>query len=269
MKHTNKHPMKRILIPSLLCATSLLAMAGSVANDPAPASFTTTESPWEFRLQPYGWLTAIDGTTGPQGFPAEIDAGFDDIFDILEMAAALQFEARKGRWGIIADAFYAELGTSGTLPGPLETNVNLDFEQFLGELVAFYRVSESAESYVDLYAGIRHNSLTLELEATSDGPILDRKDTRSGDKSWTDPIIGIRTQWDINDQWYFVGRGDIGGFGVDSDLTWNVQASLGYRFNESVSLEVGYRYFDTDYSENNFIYDVAQSGALIGVNFTF
>lgn len=226
-------------------------------------------SPWEFRVQPYGWLTAIDGTTGPRGFTSEIDAGFDEVFDVLEFAAALQVEARRGRWGIIADAFYAELGFSGTLPGPLATNIDLDMEQFIGEFVVFYRVSETPESFIDLYAGLRHNSLSLELEATSDGPILDINEKRSGDENWTDPIIGIRAQWDINERWYLSAKGDIGGFNVESDFTWNIHGSIGYRFNESVSLEIGYRYFDTNYSDSNFTYDVAQSGALIGVNFAF
>lgn len=261
--------MKRILIPIVSCATPLLAMAGSVANESAPATFSAPESEWEFRVQPYGWLTAIDGTTGPQGFPADIDAGFDDVFDILEMAAAVQVEARKGRWGIIADAFYAELGTSGTLPGALETKIDLGLEQFLGEFVVFYRISESQESFVDLYAGLRHTSLSLELEATTTGTQLPLGARRTGDMDWTDPIIGFRAQWELNDRWFLSGRADIGGFNVDSDFTLNLQGSVGYRFNQSVSLEIGYRYFETDYSDAAFTYDIAQSGALIGLNFAF
>lgn len=261
--------MKHLLIPAALCATSLLAVAGSTVTESAPIDMPPLADAWEFRLTPYGWLTAIDGTSGPAGFPAEIDAGFDDVFDVLEMAAALQFEARRGSWGFIADAFYAELGSSGTLPGAVQTNVDVDFEQFLGEFVVFYRVSETPGSFLDLYAGIRHNSLSIDLLATSTGTLLPIGGTRSGDKGWTDPIIGVRSQWEINDRWFLAAKGDIGGFGVDSDFTWNIQGTVGYRFNESVSLEAGYRYFDTDYTSGRFSYDVAQSGALIGLNFEF
>ena len=256
--------MKLLLISTALCATSLPTAAGT-----APETMPAPSSPWEFRIQPYGWLTGIDGSTGPAGFAADVEAGFDDVFDVLKMAAALQFEARRGRWGIIGDAFYAELGSSGTLPGPLETDVDLDFQQFLGELVVSYRVSECSQSFVDLYAGIRHNSLSLDLEATSTGTALNEDEKRSADKDWTDPIIGIRSQWEINDRWFLAAKGDIGGFGVDSDFTWNLQGTVGYRFNESVSCEIGYRYFATDYSSDDYIYDIAQSGALIGVNYVF
>ena len=160
--------MKQLLIPAALWTTSLVAVAGPAVSESAPLDMPPPLADWEFRLTPYAWLTAIDGTTGPQGFPAEIDAGFDDIFDVFEMAAALQFEARRDRWGFMADAFYAELGTSGILPGPLKTNIDLDVEQFLGEFVVFYRASESPRSLVDLYAGIRYNSISLDLQATTE-----------------------------------------------------------------------------------------------------
>lgn len=256
--------MKLLFISTALCATLLPATAGTTSViTPAPSN------PWEFRIQPYGWLTGIDGTTGPAGFAADVDAGFDDIFDEIEMAAALQFEARRGSWGFIADAFYAELGTSGTLPGPAKTDINLDFEQFLGEFVIFYRTSETPQSFVDLYAGVRYNSMSLDLEATSNGTVLQKSEQRSGDEEWADPIIGLRTQWDINERWFIAAKGDIGGFGVNSDFTWNLQGTVGYKFSESVSCEIGYRYFDTDYSDDNYIYDIAQSGVLIGVNYVF
>ena len=82
--------MKQLLIPAALWTTSLVAVAGPAVSESAPIDMPPPLADWEFRLTPYAWLTAIDGTTGPQGFPAEIDAGFDDIFDVLEMAAALQ-----------------------------------------------------------------------------------------------------------------------------------------------------------------------------------
>ena len=261
--------MKYLLIPAALCATQLVAVAGPATSESVPITTPPASSPWEFRITPYAWLTAIDGSTGPTGFVSDIDAGFDDIFDVLEMAAAIQVEARIGRWGFMGDAFYAELGNSGTLPGPLQTNVDLDFEQFLGEATVFYRVSESSESFVDLYAGVRYNSINLDLTATSTGTLLPINASRSGDESWTDPIVGIRTQWEINDRWFLAAKGDIGGFGAASDFTWNLQGSVGYKFNECVSLEAGYRYFDTDYSDGGFTYDIAQSGALIGLNFKF
>lgn len=252
------------LIPAAICAVPLLACGGQTSTDNF-ATFEQSPGAWEFRIEPYGWFTAIDGTTGPTANAAELDASFSDILDVLEMAAALQLEVRNGRWGIIGDAFYAELGTSGTSNGPLQTDVSVDFEQFLGELDVFYRVSECQQGFVDLYAGFRYNDLTLDVAVSGEA----RDASRSADKDWADPIIGARTQWNINDRWFLAAKGDIGGFGVSSDFTWNLQGSVGFNITESVSVEAGYRYFDTDYQEDGFTYDVAQSGVILGLNIRF
>lgn len=257
MKHSTR------LIAAILCASPLLASAGS-----ATAEVMATPSPasgWEFNISPYLWLTAIDGTNGPTANPAEIDASFSDIFDVLEMAAALQFEARHGRWGVIGDVFYAELGSSGTTNGPAQADVDVNFKQFLGELDVFYRVADTSQGSLDLYAGVRYNDLSLELDAT--GNNLDK--SRSADREWADPILGARMRWNINESWYLAAKGDIGGFGVSSEFTWNLYGALGYQINDTVSVEVGYRAFDTDYEDDGFTYDITQSGLQLGLNVKF
>lgn len=259
-----KHHIR--VITAALCAFPITSFAG-----PQPAETITTPpaaSAWEFRITPYAWLTAIDGTNGPSADPVEVDAGFSDIADFIEMAAALQVEARHGRWGFLADAFYSELGGSGTAPGPAQAEVDITFEQFLGELEVLYRVSESPTHFVDFYAGLRYNKLSLDLEIEGSGP-LDADREESADRGWADPIVGLRGQWNINEKWYLAGKGDIGGFGMNSDLTWNIQGTVGYNFTEMFSMELGYRAFDTDYEEDGFIYDITQSGLLLSANFRF
>ena len=91
----------------------------------------------------------------------------------------------------------------------------------------------------------------------------------SGDQEWVDPIIGVRAQWNFHEKWYLTGKSDIGGFGVGSDLTWSIQSTVGYSFTENVSAEIGYQYLDTDYSDGDFSYDVAEHGIFLGVNFLF
>jgi hypothetical protein len=92
---------------------------------------------------------------------------------------------------------------------------------------------------------------------------------RSKGKDWADPIVGLRGQWNLNEKWYLAGKGDIGGFGVNSDFTWELQGTVGYNFTPCFSTEIGYRYFDTDYDNDGFTYDVTQAGILLNFNFTF
>ncbi len=91
----------------------------------------------------------------------------------------------------------------------------------------------------------------------------------SDNKQWVDPIIGARAQYNFNDRWFVAGNADIGGFGVSSDLTWSIEAAVGYNFTRNVSAELGYRYLYTDYSDGGFVYDMAEAGIYTGLNIRF
>ena len=263
----NTTALAACLIPATLCAAALSASAGQTAEEPiitVPAA-----SPWEFRITPYVWLTALDGTSGPDGYTTEFDASFSDIAEVLKMAAALQVEARYERWGFLADGFYANLGQSGRTSGPENANVDVNLKQILAEFDILYRVCESNNHFVDVYAGVRYNKLKLAVDVDWTGEFGDEANYRSKGTDWADPIVGLRGQWNLNDKWYLAGKGDIGGFGVSSDLTWELQGTVGYNFTPCFSTEIGYRYFDTDYNDGGFTYDVAQAGLLVNFNFTF
>ncbi len=151
---------------TLTLATLLIsltpALAGPLEKEiiqpPAPVS------PWQFRLEAYGWLTSLEGTSGVGSFQTNIDAPFfNEILDHLDFAAAMQLEVRKGRWGVMADGFYAKLGAAGDTPGPLYASATADLQQVLAEVVVTYRVFESRAGFVDVYAGGRYNYLGLEI----------------------------------------------------------------------------------------------------------
>jgi hypothetical protein len=253
-----------------------LSMVGSViagtTNEPVviPVS-PPPDSPWEFRITPYAWFTGMDGTLGRDPVTVDIDKSFLDIVGSLKMAGALQMEASKGRWSFMADGFYAALGASVDARAPLSGGGNLDLKQFLGEVDVAYRIHEDSRSFIDLFAGVRYNALQLDidLDASTPGGGMNLAKSDSADQDWADPLIGIRGQWNFEERWFMAGRFDIGGFRVASDLTWNAQMTLGYRFTDGFSTEIGYRYFDTDYRDGDFIYDLAEHGLFVGCNFSF
>lgn len=247
-----------------ICSALPMASGGTAPDIIAPSP--PAPSGWEFRLEPYGWLTGTEGTVGVAYRTSEVDTSFSDIFDHIEMAAALQLEARNGRWGIIADGFYAKLGASGSPPGPLYATASLDFKQFIGELYGAYRISEGPGGFLDVYAGARYNDLSIELTGIG---ALAPGFVREQSQSWTDPLIGLRGQWNLNDKVYLAAKGDIGGFGVGSDIAWSLQGTLGYNFTPCVSAEIGYRYLKTEYDNRGFTYDIAQPGFFTGLNIRF
>jgi hypothetical protein len=70
---------------------------------------------------------------------------------------------------------------------------------------------------------------------------------------------------DLADHWVLAGVGNLGGFGVGSDLAWNVQAFLGYRttlFGRETTFALGYRALSQDYDHNDFEWDVTMHGPI-------
>ena len=47
----------------------------------------------------------------------------------------------------------------------------------------------------------------------------------------------IRSTADIKDKWPSRFRGELGGFGIGTDLTWQLQAYAGYRFTSVLIVE--------------------------------
>lgn len=80
---------------------------------------------------------------------------------------------------------------------------------------------------------------------------------------WVDPFIGVRARCHFTDRWYAIAKADIGGFGISSDLVWQVYAALGCQISQRTSIEVGYRHMDVDYTRGGFAMDAAVSGAMI------
>ena len=57
----------------------------------------------------------------------------------------------------------------------------------------------------------------------------------------------------------------VGGFGVGSDLAYQILVGLLYPLSDSVQLGIGYRHLDLDYEDGDFAYDVATSGPIAGI----
>ena len=45
--------------------------------------------------------------------------------------------------------------------------------------------------------------------------------------------------------------------------------NLGYQWNETIGTAIGYRYFDVDYDESDFLFDVKQQGFLLSLIWSF
>lgn len=86
---------------------------------------------------------------------------------------------------------------------------------------------------------------------------------------WWDPYIGLRARYNFNDKYYIIARGDIGGFGVGSDLMWQAEGAFGIQLSQRIFTEIGYRALSMDYEGDGLTYDTITHGAQITLGITF
>jgi hypothetical protein len=236
--------MKNVL--GALTLTLGLACAGPVAAQ---------TNGWTCDVTLYGLAVGMSGDAMVRGIPADVDVGFDDIWDNLEFAAMGRVRVGHGPWALTTDVIYMNLGAS-------QNNVSVDFEQWVVEPTLSYRLCQNFE----VLAGARYNQLDIEInDPFGINP--------SGTQSWWDPIVGANVSLPLSEKFCFNMRGDIGGFDVGSDLTWQAFPSVGWQISKAWSLNAGYRWVYIDYSSgsgaNEFQYDVLSQGPQLGVTFRF
>ncbi|MBI5062671.1 MAG: hypothetical protein HZB87_04170 [Desulfatitalea sp.] len=247
---------------------------------PAPAAAAPDkEDPkaWQFEVTPYLFAAGLNGKTGMNRVTADVDMGFDEILDNLDSAFMGLFEVRKGPWSFGIEGVYFKLEDeqASSWQGPLGNTgtgtVEATMTEQIYQLSAGYRVAADRVK-VDLIGAARATLLDTELNltATTGSPLLpDGSRSTSASESWWDPVMGVRLLVPLAAQWTAVGYADIGGFGVGSDLTYQLLAGVNWQFTRVVSAKFGYRYLYQDYEDGGFVWDMTANGFYLGVGFRF
>lgn len=410
-----------------ICAAAAVAWASSAGAE---------DKEWQFSVSPYAWVPSISGDVGVGGVRAGIDVSESRILETLELGGMLSVEARKNRWGFLADGVYMKISDDAETPGPFFNTIDTTVENGAVDLALAYRVVDRERGWMDLLVGARYLYLSCELDMNPDyeavddisstvmdkvvdtvlGQVEDGLDSKSGqianelasvksdlgeaaraeisdqlqirldettervnqkideimekiesipprqlenikekiqeklesitdaqrealaeavkeqlenrgedikgdaaaiqqeirsaaekkigelkesasakvqqalaeaeaelsaaiedamtaaanadvkeDREWVDPYVGLRGRLNLTERTYVGGRADIGGFGIGSDLTWQIFGGVGFRPTPNVELEAGWRYLAVDYDNDGFVYDVAYSGATVGM----
>lgn len=243
------------------------AFAGIVSEEVAAMKAPPQEdSGWRFRVAPYLWLTSVSGTVGAGPLSADTDIGARDALSKLTLGAMILSEIGYYRWSLENDVIFAQFQTSKETPGPVFGTLNSTLNQFQWTSLFGYRVLEMKRSTFDLQAGFRMMSLGLDLELTQG---LLQGASRSFLRTWIDPVIGFRYRAHLTDWLFVIGRGDIGGFGANSELTWQVFAGVGAQMSRWGALIAGYRAIGYEYNQAGFSYDVTTYGPAVGFECRF
>lgn len=198
-----------------------------------------------------------------------------DIIKDFKFGGMTVAELHNGTWGLFSDIMYSRTQSEGSATPmianvPVTLSARVKTSSFTGTLMAEYRVYSAPKATLDLMGGVRVWSIDnrVDLALTAGGSPITQFSGRDG-STWVDPIIGVKGRLNIDDKWYLDGWGMIGGFGVASDVTWDVMANVGYRWNDRLSFAAGYRALGVDYRHKGFVYNVVQRGPMAGLVWKF
>jgi hypothetical protein len=234
------------------------------------AQTDSTDKKWHYLSDVYLMFVNINGETGVgENLLVPIDADPGDIFSKLKVGAMLYLEAHTDKWAITSDFVFMNLNQEIT-PGKVFHEGDVTAKQLIWEAAGLYRIAP----FIEVGAGARLNILQTEIEARRNVfPAGTEEVSGSHNATWIDPILITRLSADINDKWLFQFRGDIGGFGIGSDLTWQLQAYAGYRFTKVFQITAGYRVLSIDYDKpantEEFIFNTKEFGPNIRLGFNF
>ena len=214
---------------------------------------------WNFDVSLYGVAAGMSGDFIVKGIPADVDVGFDKILDNLKFGAMGSARVGYDRWSLSTDVIYMDLEAS-------KGTASASAQQWLVQPMLGYRLC----SYFELTAGTRYNNLDASLKGT--GPLGNLRSV-SDTADWWDPVIGGRVSVPLFKKLSFEIMGDVGGFGVGSDSTWQAQPLLNWRFTKWGSVQAGYRWLYTDYSQGSgtsqFRYNILTQGPQVGFTMHF
>lgn len=269
-----QHVLKRARWPIAIAFALLVTNAFAVASW---ADEPKKTDDWEFAVNPYVWFLFLDGDITVKGQTQRASVKFGDIFKDINFAVMVEAEARKGRVGGFVNTIFGALGDDKTVQGvKLDVSVDLLYVGF----GAYYRLGpwaledapgeNGATLTVDPYVGGRYTYIDTKVDVVGIETIKDNVD-------WIDPILGVRTLWDLSERWSIDAAADIGGFGAGSDFTWHAFGLIGYRFNlfgeRDARVLVGYRALYQDYEKGSgaskFEWDVTVHGPVMALNIEF
>jgi hypothetical protein len=254
----------RQLVGKLItCSIALLLV---IFLSPTDVWAQDSEKKTHFLIEPYFMAPTMKGDIGVRQLPpSEVDADAGDIFGQLKFGAMAYIEVNyDNKWAVSTDFLFMDLESDVT-PNAVVTGGTTRAKQLAFEFAGLWRIATWLE------AGVGGRVIDMKVDVDLSTVSSDRSGDRR--KTWADPIIIVRSQGKIQDKWLLQFRGDIGGFGIASDLTWQIQANVGYQFSKLVSASIGYRVLDVDYDKGDgterFLYDIATSGPVLRVGFSW
>lgn len=268
-------------LATLLLASAPTVHAQSKEGIIQPAPPTPGSDEWRFSFTPYLWLPSADVdvtvpslTVGRRTIGGEFSvdqpwwdtlSNFSSDFYVLSLSG--RFEAWKGDWGGFVDGYWifgkstvnnnnstlilrdkVAVTTSSSITDRFGTGqLNFGPQYLLGTTA----LNDTATVDFILYGGGRVNWISNEIDGTlnvtasaAPGAATSQLDFNNSDsRVYIEPMIGLKSIWNLGESCVATLRGDVGGFGAVENDNWDcdLEASVGWEVGSGVLLSLGYR----------------------------
>lgn len=246
---------------------------------------------------------STSGSATAKGQTVDLNASF---IQLLQKSDSLigymgNFEANKGRVGFYADLVFAKLGFTSTmlnyrnpvagLKVSTTANTALTYSMAILETGGLYELhrwpgAEGSSTALDALLGFRVWNQSVDVNYDVVGAVdfsrlgLQRSIGFStggtGNLTWVDPVVGLRLRHQFTPAQKIMVRGDIGGFGLQSTLTWQATAIYSYEWQFTgyqLVAGAGYRALGVTYSTGSgnavSAIDMVLHGPVIGAAIRF
>lgn len=262
----------------VLCAVIVLCGIAGAANA------QSSDQQWHGAVTVYGYFPSIHGdTTFPNGNTGPtFTLDRHTILDSLEFAFMGRLHVQKGRWGGMADLFYANLGDSrsGTrdftipqvpIPVGVTANFDLDSKTTLLTLAGTYQLVATPGHDMRLLFGTRMYDASQQLDWQLSAPVVGYPQVTgrsSVDNTKWDAIVGLsgRVRFGPDARWILPWYLDVGT--GESRFTGQAYLGIGYAFNWG-EVHAGWRYIDYRFKSGSLVSSASFSGPAVGVTWRF
>ena len=238
----------------LAAAVGAIALA---ASGPAPAQ------DWSGQVTLYGWGAGVSGDFTPfTGAPSlSFDKSLSEVLEDLDGAFFMTGLARRGDLVLFGDLTYTSSSRDGLVPPGIPASGEVTIRSL--SLAAGKRFEADEGTTIDVLGGLRawslDGSVAVPLAGVSVAP----------EANFVDPIVALRVNTGLSPRWSLLGYVDVGGFGVGSDLTWQVAITANYRATDTLYLSAGWRHLYLDYRDDGTVFDGSMSGPVVGATWRF
>jgi hypothetical protein len=245
-----------------------------------------------YEIGAYIWGTSLASQIDSSDGETSVHVPFSELVKHISGGLQLHGRAEWDRWSLNADGSYARLtGDSETKVvrfgpqggGLITGDVKAQLDEWIVELNGGYRLFQVGSLFSnrptderkfrgEAYLGVRYWSVDPRVEVTTT-VFSNVTKFHVGDRQmWIDPVIGLRFAADLSSTVQLRVAGDVGGFNIGnycSDFTWEQMTTLSWRFGESWSTHVGYKFLDFHRSAGDSSQRMQVRGPFIALSYAF